>query len=495
MLRIFSFIAAIFLFSGAAYAENSDWKKSDYVKARIIDENGKLGVEIEPNKGWHTYYKEVGDAGYPTEFDFAGSQNFEVKEVIYPPYKVFDEYGIKTNGYEGRTFFEIKAVAKENALVKLKLTGAICHEICIPYEFFFEHKPTPTSAHQLSIGILLTALLAGLILNIMPCVLPVLSLKVLSVVKQSGKAIKHARINFLATAMGILTSFWVLAALTISLKSTGMALGWGLHFQSPIFVGVLMLITFVFALSLFGIFHLNPPSWISGTGENKNSLAGNFLSGVLATVLGTSCTAPFLVTAVSFALSGSTTDIIIIFTLMGIGMALPFLIFAARPHLAKLLPKAGSWMNKVKYFMGILLLGTSIWLGYILYAQVTMRPPAQNTAATEWQVFDESKIATLVAEGKIVLVDITAKWCVNCKANKLNVTETEEMKQFYASHNVVLLQGDMTRPAPELLAYIKKFERYGIPVNVVYGKTAPNGILLPPILTKDAVKEAITKAK
>jgi suppressor for copper-sensitivity B len=282
----------------------------------------------------------------------------------------------------------------------------------------------------------------------------------------------------------------VLAGLAISLKGAGMALGWGLHFQSAYFVGFLILVCVAFALSLFGLFHINPPQWAA------NAKGGNFAAGVLATVLGTSCTAPVLVTAVGFALGSSALNIVLIFGTMGVGMALPFLIFAAYPNLAtKILPKPGKWMGAVKKFMGLLLIGTAIWLGTVLYANLKPEPVAAEVQTGIWQKFDEGKVAQLVAEHNVVFVDITAKWCVNCKANKIAVTETPEMLQFFKDQQVILMQGDMTRPSPELLAYIKNFDRYGIPVNVVYGPAAPNGILLDTLLSKTAVKEAIQKAK
>jgi suppressor for copper-sensitivity B len=247
---------------------------------------------------------------------------------------------------------------------------------------------------------------------------------------------------------------------------------------------------------LFGLFHINPPSWLVGSGAHKDSLVGNFISGALATLLGTACTAPVLVTAVGFALTRQTQDIFLIFAVMGIGMSLPYLLLAARPKLANCLPKPGAWMVKVKYFMGVLLLGTALWLGYVLYEQIAEpQEMAEISGGQEWQVFDEAKIPTLIAEGKTVFVDVTAAWCVNCKANKLAVLDTEEITKFFADNNVVLLKGDMTRPSKPLLEYIKKYNRFGIPFNMVYGSNAKDGILLDSLLSKDAVKAAIEKAK
>ena len=482
-------MTVILLFSSEAQALTTDWTLSNHVKARLVAEDGKLGVEMQTDAGWHTYYKDPGEAGIPTTFKWDGSRDFEVKEIVYPEPRDFDEYNIKTKGYEGEIFFPIVAELGAKPHVELKIEGAICNEICMAYNMniIADLPVTDRSKQDISGSYLLiiaTAFLAGFILNFMPCVLPVLSLKVMGVLRQSGVEKSRVRLNFAAAALGIIFSFWVLAAVAIFFRSAGMAVGWGLHFQSPIFVGILFVITFIFAASLLGLFHLRPPSWIAGSGENNTAL-GNFLSGMLATVLGTSCTAPMVVTAVGFAMSGSELDIFLIFTVMGIGMALPFILFALKPQIASLLPKPGGWMIRVKHIMGVLLLATSVWLGFVIYEQVTAKH----------KEFDESRIAQYVSEGKTVFVDVTADWCLNCKVNKATVLGTDEIAIYFKEHQVMVMQGDMTRPNKVLMSYLKKYNRYGIPFDMVYGPNAKEGILLPTLLTKHAVKEAVEKAK
>ncbi len=476
-------IAAFFLSAFGAEANE------EYISGRIISGGDKFGIELEMKEGWHTYAKDPGEAGIPTEFDWSGSRDFKLEKVIYPDYEVIDEAGIKVNGYKGRVFFPVDAEIGENAKVRVKVSGAVCSNICIPYSLDLTAEPEPATG-EFGVSIMFIALLAGLILNIMPCVLPVLSLKVLSVIKQSGVEKSRAQVSFLATSLGIIFSFIAMAVFTTILRQTGAQLGWGLHFQSPYFVLTLMVITLLFSLSLFGFFHLRPPSWISGSGENSNSLAGNFMAGVLATVLGTACTAPVVVTAVGFALVGNIFEIFAIFIMMGIGMALPFLIFAVFPGLVKFLPKPGKWMVYVKNLMGVLLLLTFLWLGSILYAQTKTEVEIED----EWVNFNEREISRLVEGGQVVFVDITAEWCVNCKANKVAVLDKEDMRRFFTKNDVVLMRGDMTKPSKILLEYIKTFKRYGIPVNVVYGPNASNGILLEPLLTRSAVKGAVKKA-
>lgn len=507
MFRKYSFLALSFiiLIGGVlaqAEAKTSEWVPSEYVKFRIVDDGKAFGVEVKMQPGWHIYYRDPGEAGWATEFDYTGSKNITVKEVTFPKYIVFDEYGILTNGYKGQVLFPIEAVVHDDAILKMNIKGAVCMEICIPFEVNLsspvdglkEVQTIGMDGREITLAVIFTAFLAGLILNIMPCVLPVLSLKVLSVVKQHGKEFKAARSNFIATAAGIISSFIALAVLTAVFKSLGHSLGWGLHFQSPIFVGILTVVTLLFGLSLLGLFHMRVPSWISDQGPSGDSLFGNFMAGVLATLLGTACTAPVLVTAVSFALAGGYDAIFTIFIVMGIGMALPYILFALRPQLVNFLPKPGKWMDTVKKTMALLLIGTSIWLASILYAQVQNQMTAEEETNVVWQEFDESAIPALVAEGKTVFVDVTAKWCVNCQVNKFRVMTADEMEVIFAQENIVTMRGDMTKPREDLLAYIKKYERYGIPFNIVYGPNAKEGILLPTLLSIDGTRDTIEKA-
>lgn len=490
-----------------AQAASSEWVASDNIKVRIVYEDDVLGVEIEPDAGWHFYAEDAGDAGIPTEFVWEG---VEVTKMIFPAHKTFDEYGITTYGFDERTkFVALTDLDETVGNVVVQVTGAVCHEVCVPFDMSLEYdlgavvvaepveKKTDPGEQFITFGIIWTAFLAGLVLNVMPCVLPVLSLKVLSLVKQSGKEFAQARVNFLATALGIIASFLVLAGGAVALKASGETLGWGLHFQSPIFIGILFALVLLFALSLLGVFHLRVPSWVSDQGSHANSLAGNFVTGMLATLLGTACTAPVLVTAVGFALAGSAVQIFVIFGVMGIGMALPYLLFAVFPQLSKFLPRPGMWMVWVKNVMAVLLLATAVWLGTILYAQLVdeMEEVSTSEQLVEWVDFDEAAIANYVADGRVVFVDVTAKWCVNCQVNKLNVTGTDEIEAFFAKENVVLMRGDMTRPSVVLLDYIRQFGRTGIPFNAIYGAGGGDVVLLSPILSKDEVRAAVLAAK
>jgi suppressor for copper-sensitivity B len=346
------------------------------------------------------------------------------------------------------------------------------------------------------------ALLGGLILNLMPCVLPVLSLKLLSVAQYGGGERGWVRAGFLATAAGIVASFLMLAAATIGLKAAGAAVGWGVQFQQPVFLGFMMAVTALFAVNLAGWFEIPLPRFIADrmSGTEGRGLSGAFVTGVFATFLATPCSAPFLGTAVSFALAAGGVEILAIFAALGVGMASPYLLTAAFPGVAGVLPRPGRWMLTVRRVMAAAMLGTTLWLGTVLAAQLggagdgAKDAASVNAAGVRWVAFDEAAIAGLVAAGKVVVVDVTADWCVTCQVNKKLVLNRGAAAQMLAGPNVVAMRADWTRPDEGIARYLARHGRYGIPFNIVYGPKAPQGVALPELLTESAVLAAAAQA-
>ena len=228
--------------------------------------------------------------------------------------------------------------------------------------------------------ILLTALMGGLILNLMPCVLPVLTIKLLQFTRSSGLDRRAVRNGFIYSAYGILFSFLIIAILAIIIKQAGVSVGWGMHFQQPIFLGLICLILLAFAGSLFRWFHFQIPQsliWLEtrsasliNLDEKTSSKVNHFFTGAFATVLATPCSAPFVGTALSFALSQGPIEILSIFVTMGLGLSLPYLIIAIRPELLRFLPRPGTWMNKLEIILGVILILTAVWILSILYKQL-----------------------------------------------------------------------------------------------------------------------------
>lgn len=396
-------------------------------------------------------------------------------------------------------------------------------------------------------SIFLISLLGGLILNIMPCVLPVLGMKLSSILTAHGIEQSQIRKQFLASSVGILSSFWLLAAFLLSLKLSGQALGWGIQFQSPYFIVFMIVITGLFAANMLGLFEIQLSSrtqtWLATRGDQ--SLLGYYLQGMFATLLATPCSAPFLGTAVAFALAASPLGLFAIFTALGLGMAIPWLLIAAFPRLALLLPKPGKWMNTVKLIFALMILAACFWLlnllasfigtAYMLLATslfvlvlftLVVRKYGKRlfflllllllltssvgfvighltdkywvTSSVDdltWQVLDASAIAENVASGKTLFIDVTADWCVTCKANKLAVLSQNPVYSALKAKNVLLMKGDWTVRSDTVTEYLQSFNRYGVPFNIVYGPAAPQGIPLPTILSSEDVLSAIRQAQ
>ena len=409
-----------------------------------------------------------------------------------------------------------------------------------------EETPGPSLLAMLGV-----ALLGGLILNLMPCVLPVLSLKFISVVSQGGRAPAAVRAGFLATAAGIVVSFLVIAGVLIGVKAAGHGVGWGIQFQEPAFIAAMAVLVTIFACHLAGFFEVPLPRFIANAASARTgpdeSLAGHFVTGAFATLLATPCSAPFLGTAVGFALAGEAWQMLAIFFALGVGLALPYLLVAAVPSLAAKMPKPGRWMLWLKQAMAVPLALTAVWLLGILASQVgvlaalvlaallvaivvavTLRdrlPEARRgmvfpvvvalaVAAVvlpdviaaqvtkrgaeagdviAWKDFDRDRIRSLVSQGKTVFVDVTADWCLTCQANKRFVLSKDAIAKRLNSASVPM-KADWTRPNPEIGSYLASYGRYGIPFNIVYGPAAPGGIVLPELLTQGDVSAALDKA-
>ncbi len=399
--------------------------------------------------------------------------------------------------------------------------------------------------------IILLAILGGLILNLMPCVLPVLSIKLLSFVNYRDASKRQVRISFLATAAGIISSMLMIALILIALKSAGQTIGWGIQFQQPVFIAAMAVIVTLFACNLWGFFEIVLPArlskWVGQSTDAEHGVLGEFTAGAFATLLATPCSAPFIGTAVGFALAGGTSQILIIFAALGVGLAVPYLAIAFVPRLVHVMPKPGAWMVTFRTILGFALAATAIWLLTVLAGQLGLsgtafvaglllaliailglplrsiltRPvatilatilcfaaifsaffisPRQKALVTsefadriQWQAFDRNAIKSLISQGQIIFVDVTADWCITCKTNKSLAIDTDAVSK-RLSDNVVTMRADWTLPSDEISAFLANYGRFGIPFNIVYGPGAPRGHVLPELLTPNIIMQALDKA-
>jgi suppressor for copper-sensitivity B len=398
--------------------------------------------------------------------------------------------------------------------------------------------------------ILAIALLGGLILNVMPCVLPVVSLKLISVAGQAGVDRRRARVGLVMTAFGVFASFAGLAITLIGLKAAGAAIGWGIQFQWPWFVAGMATLTTLFASSLWGWRPIVLPGAVTdaaGSFRPRRPYAEAFATGLFATLLATPCSAPFVGTAIGFALAQGPRQIVLVFAAMALGLAAPFLLAAAAPRLVGLLPRPGRWLGAMRAILGFALAGTAVWLLFVLMAlsglrvalgtggalaavlgllALKSRPgvpalaarlasgaaivvvagsvlwPAiagveevrPAAAADRWQRFDPAALHRLVADGKVVFVDVTAAWCLTCKVNEAAVLDRQPVERRLFVAGVVAMRGDWTRPDAALTRYLEGFGRYGIPFDAVYGPGRPEGETLPELLSAGIVLQGLDRA-
>ena len=389
--------------------------------------------------------------------------------------------------------------------------------------------------------IFLIALLGGLFLNTMPCVLPVLSIKLMSIVNNNQASLLSIRKSFFVTSIGIISSFLLLALILMGLKLNGISISWGMQFQQPLFLMIIALILFLFSLNLFGLFEFKLPRFISDSliiPVDKNKIYKDFFNGVFATILATPCSAPFVGTAITVAFTQSFLMMISIFFFMGIGMASPFLLASTLPISVKLIPKPGPWMQIIKYFFGILLLGTLGWIGMILYNHFDyifilislllalfivvsfkylkiIKSPVifvsiiiffslnffsilkKDIQINEkgWRDLTKININNLINENDIIFVDVTADWCATCQFNKIKVLNSELIQKTFKDNNIIMIKGDWTKPDKKIEYYLNKYNRFGVPFNVMYNHSHPNGIILSELLTTKEIINTIKKLK
>ena len=345
--------------------------------------------------------------------------------------------------------------------------------------------------------VVLMALVGGLILNLMPCVLPVLGMKLGSILLVEEKNRQQIRRQFLASVGGILLSFMALALLMTVLRLSNHALGWGIQFQNPWFIGGMVLVMLLFSASLFGLFEFRLPSSMTTrlATYGGSGLAGHFWQGAFATLLATPCSAPFLGTAVAVALTASLPVLWGLFFALGVGMSLPWLLVALRPGLALRLPRPGRWMNGLRRLLGLMMLGSALWLATLLLPHLGFTPQSAAKESVRWQPLSEQAIADALAQHKRVFIDVTADWCITCKVNKYNVLNTDAVQAALQQPDVVALRGDWTLPSDDITAFLKSRGQVAVPYNQIYGPGLPKGQALPTLLTRDGLLNTLTAAK
>jgi suppressor for copper-sensitivity B len=598
-----AFASGILLFMPLAVADSSTAQPPKLEKAKISltadktayspRETARLAVLVDVESGWHVNSHEpTFDYLIPTEVTLNLPPGWSAARISYPPgeMKTFAFADQPISVYDGQFLIPVELgipneITDDKVIARATLRYQACDDRrCLPpttataslemvlgaageavdLQYFAEPAvpqedppPSPEARPYRAAGrersfllFVLLGIAGGLLLNAMPCVLPVLSLKLFGLVRSREEGRRHVIVGSLATACGILVSFWALALTAIGARAAGATVGWGVQFQEPIFVTFLTLVVVLFCLNLWGLFEVPLPSRIAGwaAASGSESLPSHFTAGLFATLMATPCSAPFLGTAVGFALSQNAGTIFAILSAVGIGMALPYLLLAAAPATVKVLPKPGPWMGHLKGLMGFLLAAAAIWLLYVLSSQVsrerlafielalltlalfiwvrhgggaggwwrlaantgvvitmavalalasTARSPeaAPKTASQliPWIQFDRQEAEDLARSGHLVFVDVTADWCFTCKVNERLALETPVVAASFERHGVIAMKADWTNRDEDIARFLSDHGKYGIPFYLLY-RPGDEPHLFSELLTKEAVVEAVEKA-
>ena len=652
--------------AGPAAALESALVTSDRVTASLVSDTDAvrrgealhLGLRLRIKAGWHTYWKNPGDAGAPPELTLTLPAGVTATGIAWPAPLRLPEGPLMTYGYRNEVILPVVVTPADGALtVEASATWLVCEKICVPEEGRFrlsiphgapspsaeaplllaslarQPRPSPFAAQIAPDGTLslsgrelsgvtvrdawflpseaglvdqaddasvrdgrvliplkptsgfmpasplegvvvlrdpggqesyfsvtaapggeaapggalwqtlLLAMLGGLILNLMPCVFPVLALKAMGLVRLSGDKTGAVRSHALSYSAGVLVAFGGLGAVLLAVRAAGGAAGWGFQFQSPVFVLVVAWVLFAVGLNMSGVFQFG--GGVAGAGQGlagKGGHAGSFFTGLLAVVVATPCTAPFMGAAIAAALSGPPVQAMAIFLAMGLGLALPYALIALAPSLAGLLPRPGAWMAVLKSALAFPMYGAAAWLVWVvsieagpggvlaalaggvllgfaawshgvaqgsgrrlgsvvaaaavlgaalLLTNVGGLPPAGAAALDE--PFTPARLSALRAEGRPVFVNMTAAWCVTCLVNERVALSPTAVRLAFAEHHVAYLKGDWTRGDPAITAFLRNYARDGVPLYVLYPAGDVPPVVLPQILTEAEVLAQLRK--
>ena len=520
-----------------------------------------VGLRFQLAPGWHIYSRDPGDAGIPPELTWEGA---EVGPIAWPAPQRFSEGDLVTRGYAGEVL--LASEARGSGLLQLRANWLICNNICVPEEASFTLKlpegiAAPSAEAPLfatlpqepSAGLwqaLLFALLGGLILNVMPCVFPILAMKGFAIARLSGESRQAARQQAWLYTLGVMLSFAGIGLGLLGLRQAGESLGWGFQFQSPVFVVVITWVLFAVGLNLSGVFVVN--SRLAGVGQglvSREGWMGSVFAGVLAVLVATPCTAPFMAGALGFALSQPAPQTVAVLLALGLGLALPYLLLSLTPALQRLMPRPGPWMDRLRQFLSFPMFASAVWMIWVLIQQtgadgviyalggmiliafaiwllrigsgaslgtwirrgvaavavllafaaaLKLEDGSASASAVSgnaaggvsfdgWERFSRERLNQAVAAGKPVFVDFTAAWCITCLVNERVALETPAVRRAFEQAGVVKLKGDWTNRDPEITSVLKELGRAGVPLYLFWVPGAAQPRVLPQVLTEASI--------
>ena len=616
-----------------------------------ISQNNLIGIKMDMQKNWHTYWKNPGDSGGPIKVQWKTSDNIEIGNIKWPSPELIPYEPLMTYGYKDFVIFpfDYKKIDENDSSIEVNVDFLICDDICVPEKayikttleqikedslliewdkyvpnvvlpvlaklnnefieirfsnnnvindinFFIENTNTVNhSQEQILIkeennwllkvplnesyaeikkikGVLsvnnsdvylvdaeiekstsnsisliqaiLFAFIGGLILNLMPCVFPIISLKILSFVSLGNESTQKIRMHALTFCLGVLLSFILIGVLLIALKQTGNYLGWGFQLQSPVIVGFLCILMFIIGVIL--LTDIDIGSSFSRLGQyGSNSMSGSFLTGVLAVVVASPCTAPFMGAALGYALIQPSSVTLPIFISLGMGFAAPYFVLSLSPGLVNKLPKSGQWMVTLKEFFAFPMFATALWLLWVFSLQTNIDLligllisilfismlfwilnrvnkkiyktiilfslicvivfVMQKILSFENDLSEEGNVSNLYSDsvkwdnkieknyrekGQPYLINFTAAWCITCQANDKIALSRPKVKEYFNKNNVEYIVADWTNKDDEILQTLESYNRSGVPLYIYWKPGMKEPAILPSILTEQILLDS-----
>lgn len=526
--------------------EKHHWPSSTHLHLSLI---------VHLQKGWKIYgpAESKDTLVHPTMLTWKGSTNINGVSVTWPKAILWQGIGQEA-GQQAHVYYDqvtipldIFLAARGPSQLHLQIKGLSCATVCQPFMIEKVLALTPPSETTRGwLTMFLFAFLGGIILNVMPCVLPVLGMKLKTLTQTSGMFRKVC----LVTTGGCLVGFWLLALATVILKNIfQQQVGWGMQLQNPYFLVIMAFVMLVSAYGLLGMFHLQTPYWAvqAATSSSRSVLWKSFFSGLFSVLLATPCSAPFLGPAVGFALTGTAIEIFCFYTAIALGFSLPYLLGMLLP-ISRFLPKPGPWMVGVERVMGVLFFLSAAWLlgwpfsaflsplfqqiTWIILGILALIPcfrslqwsrrhtrlqgmlfhglplglassflffPKTDTHSSgismqdgkiHWMAFDTQKLEASLQAGRIVFIDVTGAGCLTCMVNK-RLFMTPEVQKLFTHPEVLCMRGDYSRGEPSILAFLQRYQRSAIPFNLVLSREHPKGILLSELLSLREIQGAM----
>lgn len=482
-------------------------------------QNMGILLKFKMTPGWHIFGPNPGEIAMPTQIKWQLPDGFAVEEIGWSRDREFVADEIVQRGYGETAYYQAlirpAALGENKAEFTVSAKWLACGEECVPEQKTLtlvlpatEHKQQPTKQWEQELSaaetwfmpdqnsqttvslwwILLLALGGGIIMNAMPCVFPILALKVLALVRSPSGNARQNRLEALCYMAGVVISFLSMAALLMWLRLKGEHIGWGFQLQSPWFVGIMAVLFIVIGLMFLDVIVIKDKFAAIGAGKFGGPSFNAFITGLLAVLIASPCTAPFMGVAIGYALSAPVTVYYPVFLCLGLGYALPFVLAGLFPRfIHRILPKPGQWMDILKKVFAIPVFLTAAWLLWVLYYQ--LKP--QSTEALRWQKYDAEVVESLVEKHQPVFIDFTAKWCLTCLMNKRSSLDTKDFARLAEEHHLVLFRADWTNSDAAVSKALEAYGRNSVPLYVYYDGKSKDYKILPQILTPGIIKKSL----